>query len=438
MFPVIQLNAKETIVTVSSSKPLSSILSEDELQHSDSIKVYGYLSGNDFLVLQKMTVNYKLRHIDLYNTTNTGIGSNAFEGSPLKSIILPRECTSIGYLSFANCGNLEMIDLGNKLSSMNNGALRCCNKLRQITLPATLSYIGTQCMDYTPFTDIYCLGAKPATASANAWTCYSTCTVHVPLNSKSAYEYANGWMRFHNIVEESMSAIRTISLNVEGNGVVMINDIAVDSYYKYENETSLKFKFIPEDGYNLGSVLINGIDFTSKLSNNEMTYQKASDDMIINVIFSIEKKYLSIKSADNGSIAQEIEKGKSYSFVITPSEGWDIESVSFNGENVTSQLEDNRYTTPAISSDSELNIVYKQEGNTNAKSLKSENNVKVFASYGKLTIENAETSTNLSVYSSSGSIVVSEPIGVGTTAIDLPTNNIYVVKVGKETFKVSM
>ena len=197
------INAKEVIVTVTTSSSLSEILTDDELLNADSIKVYGTLSDYDFSVLQKMTVSYKLRHIDLYNTTNTSIGSNAFESSPLKSIILPHNCKSIGYLSFSHCSNLQSIELGDNLQYMNNGALRCCYNLKQITFPASLLSIGTQCMDYTPFTDIYCLGSNPASASSNAWTCYSSCTLHVPLNAKSAYEYANGWMNFTNIVEEN-------------------------------------------------------------------------------------------------------------------------------------------------------------------------------------------------------------------------------------------
>lgn len=62
----------------------------------------------------------------------------------------------------------------------------------------------------------------------------------------------------------------------------------------------------------------------------------------------------------------------------------------------------------------------------------------VSASYGKLSVVNMGENTNLSVYSTAGSQITSKSIGLGLTTIDLPINKIYIIKVGNETFKVSM
>lgn len=223
--------ANEVTVNVSPTTPLSKCLSPEHQQTIDSIKVYGTLLEDDFNLLYKMAISYKLIHIDLFNTTNTSIGDNAFESSALKSIVLPKNCTSIGYLSFAHCSSLESIELGNELSLIDNGALRGCSKLKQITFPPTLRSIGTQAMDYTPFQHIYCLGETPASASANAWTCYSTCTVHVPLNCKSKYENAKGWMNFENIVEESNSTIWTVAVPPVEKGSIYINGQQLNNQY---------------------------------------------------------------------------------------------------------------------------------------------------------------------------------------------------------------
>lgn len=434
----ISMNAKEVVVTVNSSNPLSSILSDDELQNSDSIKVYGMLSNQDFLVIQKMTVSYKLRHIDLYNTSNTSIDSNAFEGSPLKSIILPKNCTSIGYLAFAHCSNLTSIELGNKLRSMSNGALRMCSNLKKITFPATLTSVGTQCMDGTPFSDIYCLGSTPASASANAWTCYSYCTLHVPLNAKSSYEYANGWMNFTNIVEEAMATVKTLSVQVIGEGNIYVNEQSVPSYYKFESGSSLEISFVPSYGYSVESVIINDIDVTSELVNDKLVYSEVSEDMNVQVVFNVKKSALSIKSAENGSISLEVENGKNYTFSITPNEGWNIESITFNGTDVTAQLSGNRYTTPVIVEDSELNIVYKKDESSIVKSTEKESKLKVLATKGQITIINSGKPNNMVIYTLSGSQLFSESISTGTKIVTVPMNNIYLIKIGGETFKVSI
>lgn len=434
----LSISAKEVVVTVSATSPLSSILSDDELQNSDSIKVFGKLSDQDFLFLQKMTVSYKLRHIDLYNTSNTYIGSNAFESSPLESIILPQNCTSIGYLALAHCSNLTSIDLGTKLVSMSNGALIMCSKLKKITFPATLTFVGTQCMDGTPFTDIYCLGSTPASASANAWTCYSYCTLHVPLNAKSSYEYANGWMNFTNIVEEAMTTVRTLSVQTSGNGNVYVNGQEVSSYYKFENGSSLEISIVPSEGYSVESITVNGTDVTSKLVDNKLMYSEVSEDMTISVSFSIEKKLLTIKSAENGYISLEVEKGKSCSFSISPNEGWVIESITFNGEDVTSQVSNNKYTTPSVVNNSELIIVYKQDESSAVKSIKKGTMLKVLASNGHITITNSGQRTNVGIYTINGSQVLSDSINTETKNISVPSNNIYIIKVGNETYKVSM
>ena len=51
---------------------------------------------------------------------------------------------------------------------------------------------------------------------------------------------------------------------------------------------------------------------------------------------------------------------------ITSFEGWKIHSVTFNGEEVTTQLtEEGLFTTPALQADAVLNIAYEKiEDNT--------------------------------------------------------------------------
>lgn len=438
-----------------------------------------YLYPNDWYTGSVRTfVNCNLKYLYLGRNVSCAYADSGdtyehpFYGqSSLTEIKFGSGITRIGYHMFQNCTSIEHIEIPHNITQIQNNAFEACSKLSDIRmeegvasigsnvfknctsisyilLPSTITNVGSDAfLNCTNINKVYSKSHIPASIQESSFPgrTYLSAVLYVPTGTKSLYEAATGWQDFSSIVEtDNFDDLNTyysfnISTTTGGKVSVLGNTLSNTSMSATVKEgEDVTLSFVPDDGYELKSVVINGVDMTKDVVDNTYTIQSVSQNTTVEVIFAELPVYLAIKSADNGSIAQEIEKGKSYSFVITPSESWDIESVSFNGENVTSQLEGNKYTTPAITYDSELNIVYRQNEASAVKSLKSEGNVKVFASYGKLTVENVGTSTNLSVYSSSGSIVASDSIGIGMTTIDLPTNNIYIIKIGEEIFKVSM
>ncbi len=76
--------------------------------------------------------------------------------------------------------------------------------------------------------------------------------------------------------------------------------------------------------------------------------------------------YLTLRQADNGKVGIVVDLGHTYKMRITAFEGWKIHSVTFNGEEVTTQLtEEGLFTTPALQADAVLNIAYEKiEDNT--------------------------------------------------------------------------
>lgn len=261
-------------------------------------------------------------------------------------------------------------------------------------------------------------------------------TLCVPYGCAEEYRKDDVWGKFWNIIENE-PIVYQINVETNGFGTIIINGDTSLNKTIVEGSNNI-IEIIPFDGYRLRNVLVNGEDETESVKNGTLYIESVNQNVSIIVNFEEIPIHLTIKNADNGSIAQEVEKGKAYKFIITPSDGWQIESVSFNGSDVTSQMVDNLFVTPSIIEDSELNIVYKQDESSAVKDVRGESKVRVFASCGKLHIVNNGSATDLSVYSLSGSIVMSESIGSGTTNVDFPTNNIYIVKVGDETFKVAM
>ena len=99
---------------------------------------------------------------------------------------IPSSVTSIAYGAFAYCTGLSSVTLPNSVTSIENYAFYKCSNL----------------------TDIYSLAETPPTIFSGVFTSYSA-TLHVPTGCKAAYQVADYWKNFTNIVEEDLSGIKT-------------------------------------------------------------------------------------------------------------------------------------------------------------------------------------------------------------------------------------
>lgn len=434
----------------------------------------GYYSDNDTWYkkdeFMAIFTNCPIENVFL-GSNATKIGNYFHDCNNLETIIIPNNITSISNYAFLRCTNLRTIEfnaglkkigsyafkschnlkkllLKEGIESLNSYSFEDCSSLETIYLPNTISEIGNSAfLGCKNISKVYTTNKTPHIISTNAFEAmvYLSATLFVPISTKSYYESTVGWNNFSQIIEtenfDDTKETHTITLAVSKGGKVIYNDSVFSNYiysWSVYNNSTISINIIPDNGYRVKSVLINDEDITNNVKNGILEIKNISSDKRIHVNFEKDEILLSIQDAELGCISMVVENGKSYSFVITPSPGWTISSVTFNGNNVTSLLEDNRYTTPSIFDDSNLNIVYIQDESKEIKFVMSESIVKLSVFSGKLTIDNTGKPTNLHVYSTSGSIITSETIDTGITSIDLPTNCIYIVKVGNETFKIAI
>lgn len=148
--------------------------------------------------------------------------------------------------------------------------------------------------------------------------------------------------------------------------------------------------------------------------------------------------YLTITDCANGNVKLKVDEDKPYfTLKIEAETGWHIHNVTFNDGDVTAELSaDGEYTTPAIGTDSRLNIVYAQ-GSSSINSV-SDSKIKVWASGNNIIVDNAILNETINVYTLDGMKITSVNANSNRVEIPLTTGVVYIVKVADKVLKVAL
>ena len=109
----------------------------------------------------------------------TSIGLYAFSRSGLASVTIPSSVTSLGRYAFAQCSGLKSVSIPHGITSIEDYVFEDCNNLISVTIEATTPY----------------------TIKKSTFTNRKNATLHVPKGSKTAFEAADIWNEFKEIVE---------------------------------------------------------------------------------------------------------------------------------------------------------------------------------------------------------------------------------------------
>ena len=154
------------------------------------------------------------------------IGDFAFEGcESLTSFTIPDSLEFIGYCTFWSCSRLESVSISNSVTSIGGSAFKNCSSLKEIIIPKSVKSVGEwafgNCSGLTSitipnsvtsiggdaFTLCYSLtevivhNPNPDVISGSIFPNRANATLYVPKGSKSAYEAADYWKEFKQIVE---------------------------------------------------------------------------------------------------------------------------------------------------------------------------------------------------------------------------------------------
>lgn len=152
-----------------------------------------------------------------YGTTYTvtSIGDDAFRGcSGLTSVVIPASVTSIGYDAFGGCSGLTSIAIPSSVTTIGDYAFYNCGGLKSVTIPSGVTSIGYGAFGYDEYEPDYERLASvtvkmetPAVIYYDTFPDRTSETLYVPKGCKAAYETADYWKEFKEIIEVSISNI---------------------------------------------------------------------------------------------------------------------------------------------------------------------------------------------------------------------------------------
>ena len=127
-------------------------------------------------------------------------GNSVFDRCPIETVYLGRN--TAGFSPFENILSLTTLNIGDKVSSIANGAFMGCNGLTSLTLPASVNEIGEYAFSgCSGLNEIACEPMTPPSANSNSFdeTTYTSATLSVPEEAKATYLSDPVWRKFKSI-----------------------------------------------------------------------------------------------------------------------------------------------------------------------------------------------------------------------------------------------
>jgi len=186
------------------------------------------------------------------------IGAHAFRGSIVKTVSLPTTLRTIDYFAFANCESLTGIEVPKGVTAIGESAFSNCTALTAVILPSTLQTLGGRAFyNDGALTSVSCKATTPPTCQlVSVGSTYyppfdashfQNARLRVPTGCKNTYKAAPIWKLFTSIVESS-SLDEILLGDVDGDGMVGINDVTLLIDYLLDSTTVLILEAADVDG----------------------------------------------------------------------------------------------------------------------------------------------------------------------------------------------
>ena len=302
----------------------------------------------------------------------TSIGGQAFwECIDLVEISIPNSVTQIEYGAFTSCTGLTSVKIPDNIISIGDLAFQNCSNLRDITIPSSITTIGwcafRGCDNLSTF-----IIDDDSTKMSNA-------PKRVLDNNKSPYR---------TVAEKGISlGSQLLSGCINLNNVVLSNHVTQMRDSVFYNCQSLDHITIPANVTSIGADVFRGCDALQYIESNAIT-PPAIDPSTFNGIDRTIPLHIPVNTQDSYSTAEywnefiniyepiklEIVNswystltlyehyGSTQKFLFEPIDNtkYELQSVMYNGVDVTAEVIDGIYNTPVLEFDTKIEVKYAQ------------------------------------------------------------------------------
>lgn len=324
-----QLSIPETVVSIG-DYAFSYCSNLSDINIPENIETIGTYTFEDCTSLSEIKLPESIE------TIPAGMFANC---SSLSSIDIPIGVTEIGENAFSGCEKLTILDLSENTSllSIGGNAFYGCLSIEIINFPTTLESIGINAFSDCTALSLMSIPSvtPPSLPSTLADFSFNNldnilCAISIPTDSFWDYYDTNSWTRFMD--GDETTGKEQIDITVE-NPVTESGDGSDSTVDDTMHDDCCHIHY--HKGH-IGPKHIRAV-----MRTNEETGEETQ----------------TVNSAKTyGGSSVFIAENENVSFVITPTEGYKVESVYYDTdadgveEDVTSQFVDNVYTTPAAES----------------------------------------------------------------------------------------
>ena len=297
------------------------------------------LTSIDYSVFQDCT---SLNSINLHDAI-TFIGSDAFNGCiSLTSVDLGAGIESLGSEVFRGCKNLLSVTIHNGCKVINNGCFYDCIKLASIDIPNSVTRVGS-----TAFYNCAALAQARVGDGVESigFRAFQGC-----VNLQSIYIGAN-------VKEIDYNAFTSCKVLKK---ITVMNTtpptLGSDPFANYAADL-----FVP----------------TSAVDTYKNKDLSGAWSGFTGIQAFVEPLFLTIKQGNGGIVKLQVSAGEKCTCHLVPLtlETGKLNSVTYNGIDVTNQLVDNTYTTPSITGDSELVVNFDSDSSQGRKGDMNSDNI---------------------------------------------------------------
>ncbi len=311
-----------------------------------------------------------------------------------KNTIIPNSVTSIGRQAFWECTDLAEISIPNSVTQIEYGAFTSCTGLTSVKIPDNIVSIGDLAFqNCSNLRDV----AIPSTITTIGWCAFRGCdNLSTFIIDDDSSEMPNAPMRtlnnnkspYRTVAEEGISlGSQLLSGCINLNKVVLPNRVTQMCDSVFYNCQSLDHITIPANITSIGADVFNGCDALQYIESNAIT-PPVIDVSTFNGIDRTIPLHIPANTQESYSTAEywneftnmyepiKLEIVNSWYSTLTLYENYgstqkllfepiditkyELQSVMYNGVDVSAEVIDGIYNTPALISDAQIEVKYAQ------------------------------------------------------------------------------